>query len=127
MTLCCVSKVPVCIHPYVYVYVRTHRTAPGEVKRTVHFCNTFSTILISQVNNYKLKYYLRYYPISNINDVKSIQIILSESNGETLLCESHIVSFGPGGLLRVPEPLGYVADDLLCFPTEEEANDIANQ
>ena len=61
-----------------------------------------------------------------MNDIKSLQITVSEIKGVTLLCESHIVSFGPGGLLKVPERLGYAGDDLLCFPTEEEANDIGN-
>ncbi len=42
-------------------------------------------------------------------------------------CESHIVSFGPGVLLKIPEKLGYAADNLLCFPSEEEREDIANQ
>ncbi len=62
-----------------------------------------------------------------MNDIKSIRVNVSTIDGDTLLCESHIVSFGPGGLLRVPERLGFASDHLLCFPTEEEREDIANQ
>ena len=40
----------------------------------------------------------------------SLQITVSEIKGVTLLCESHIVSFGPGGLLKVPERLGNARD-----------------
>jgi len=80
IALCCVSNVP-CAYTRMYTYTYV-RTVPGEVKRTVNFCYPFCTILISQVNYYKLKYHLRLYPISNMNGIKIIQIIVSESKGE---------------------------------------------
>jgi hypothetical protein len=55
-----------------------------------------------------------------MNNIKGIRINVSTINGESILCEMHLIVFGPGGLLRVPERIGFVADDLLCFPIEED-------
>ncbi len=62
-----------------------------------------------------------------MNGIKRICVNVSTIDGINMHCESHIVSFGPGGLLIIPEKLGYAADNLLCFPSEEEREDIANQ
>ena len=62
-----------------------------------------------------------------MNNIKGIRVHVSKNNGESLLCETHLIAFGPGGLLKLPQRLGFAADDLLCFPTEEDSKNIENQ
>ena len=62
-----------------------------------------------------------------MTEVNYVSIQVSTNGGESLLCETHLIGFGPEGMLGIPERLGYAAKDLLCFPTKEEKADLGNQ
>ena len=59
--------------------------------------------------------------------VTHIRIELSASDGKPLLSEKHNVVHGLVGLLRVPGRLRIVGEDMLCFPSKDEAADISNK
>ena len=58
--------------------------------------------------------------------VKRIRIDVMTESGALLLSEIHDISYGPLGLLRVPKRLGLVMDEMVCFPSKEEAMDSSN-
>jgi hypothetical protein len=58
--------------------------------------------------------------------VTHIRIDVFSLEGKALIGEKHEISFGPEGLLAVAERLGYMAENLLCFRTKEEALDETN-
>ena len=61
-----------------------------------------------------------------MDTVTHVRIEIFASNGKPLLSESHTVVYGPVGLLRVPGRLGLVVEDMLCFPSKNEAANISN-
>jgi hypothetical protein len=62
-----------------------------------------------------------------MDTVTHIRIEVFSSDGKPLLSEIHAVVYGPAGLLRVPGRIGLVGEDLLCFPSKDEAADINNK
>jgi hypothetical protein len=44
-----------------------------------------------------------------------------------LLEETHCIAFGPEGLLRFADTLGFAAEDLLCFPAKGDISEIKNK
>ncbi len=62
-----------------------------------------------------------------MDSVTHVRIEVVASEGKPLLSESHTVVYGPVGLLRVPGRLGLVVEDMLCFPSKDEAADISNK
>ena len=59
--------------------------------------------------------------------ITHVVINVSGKDGDILLKETHAVSFGPAGLLRVPGRLGLAVHDLTCFSSQEEAVDSSNK
>ena len=62
-----------------------------------------------------------------MDTVTHVRIEVFASDGKPLLSEPHTVVYGPVGLLRVPGRLGLVVEDMLCFPSKDEAADISNK
>jgi len=117
---------------YIHIHGRTVRTIPYRQKLAVRpYRTSYGTYYngISQVKQHTISLFPCQYlfPTSNMNDVKYLCIQVSTIDGESLLCETYLISFGPEGLLRIPERLRYVAKDLLCFPKKEETRNLANQ
>jgi hypothetical protein len=59
--------------------------------------------------------------------VSHVRIDILSREGELLLGEKHSVKISDEGLLGIPDRLEVNASNLLCFPTKEEAGDIANR
>ncbi len=58
--------------------------------------------------------------------MKRIRIDVLTESGAPLLTETHNLSYGPLGLLRVPKRLELFIDDMVCFPSKEESMDSSN-
>jgi hypothetical protein len=62
-----------------------------------------------------------------MDTVTYVRIDVFAPDGKPLLSESHTAVYGPVGLLRVPGRLGMVVEDMLCFPSKDEAAGISNK
>ena len=61
-----------------------------------------------------------------MDTVKQIYLEIATIDGKHLLSETHNVVMGLKGLLRIPQRFGFVAQEFVCFPSEEEAGDLSN-
>lgn len=62
-----------------------------------------------------------------MDSITHIRINVSGVDGTHLFSETHTIVYGPAGLLRVPKRFGFEGEDMLCFPSKEEAGDICNK
>ena len=61
--------------------------------------------------------------IYTMDTVKQIHLEITTIDGEHLLSENHTIVMGSEGLIQIPQRFGLVAEELVCFSSEEEAVD----
>ncbi len=64
---------------------------------------------------------------NTMDTVTNIRLEISTKDGKHLLSETHNIVHGPEGVLRDPQRLGLVAQDLVCFPSKKETDNVTNK